>query len=104
MEKESIQIAKTILDQIKYFDRSALLAWGAKNFLAMPESKEYSGGLRMTVNGLTFKGIVIIELTWTDEYVVSFINNNGELLKQDKGVFCDNLVQVIDFIEGKHAA
>ena len=104
MENESMQIAQTILDQIRYFDRSALMAWGAKNFLAMPESKEYRGGLRMNVNGLTFKGIVAIELTWTDEYVVSFITKKGEVQKECKGVYCDNIVPVIDYIEGKYAA
>ena len=104
MENESMQIAQTILDQIRYFDRSALMAWGAKNFLALPESKEYHGGLRMNVNGLTFKGIVSVGLTWTDEYIVSFITKTGELQKEFTGVYCDNLVPIIDYIEGKHAA
>ena len=102
MENESMQIAKTILEQIKYFDRCALMAWGARNFLALPESKEYRGGLRMNVNGLSFKGIVMVGLTWTDEYEVSFISKSGELQKKYDGVYCDNLVPVIDYIEGKY--
>ncbi len=99
-----MQIAKTIIEQIRYFDRSALMAWGAKNFIAMPESKDAQGGIRMNVNGLTFKGIVLIELTWLDEYVVSFITKSGEIQRKYEGVYCDNLVPIIDYIEGKYAA
>ena len=41
-----MEIAKIILGQIKYLDKMALMAWGARNFVALPKSKEFQGGLR----------------------------------------------------------
>lgn len=104
MENTSFQIAQTIINQIKYLDRSALLAWGAKNYVALPESKDFQGGLTFKVNGLTFKGWVKVELTWLDEYKVSFINKKAEVEKSYEGVYCDMLVDIIDYVEGKYAA
>ena len=100
-ETQSLSIANEILRQIKCLDRSALMAWGSSNFLALPESKEFQGGVRFNVNGLTHKGLVVVELRWMDDYTVSFINKKGELVKQVEGVYCDMLVDVIDFIESK---
>ena len=42
---KTMEIAQTILDQIRYADRMAIMAWGAKNFSAISESKEFQGGL-----------------------------------------------------------
>lgn len=86
------------------FDRYALMAWGAKDFISLPESKNFQGGVRFKVNGLTFKGWVKVELTWMDVYYVSFINNKCEVVKQFEDVYCDMLVDIIDWIENKHAA
>lgn len=104
MESKPIQIAQTILSQIKYADRCALMAWGAKDFVALSESKEFQGGVRFKVNGLTFKGWVSIELRWMDDYTVTFINKKAAVVKVVNGVYCDMLVEVIDFVEGKQAA
>lgn len=104
MENQSILIAQTVLSQIKFLDRSALMAWGARNYIALPESKTIQGGVRFKVNGLTFKGYVSVELTWLDVYNVSFIKNNGEVVKSYEHVYCDMLVTIIDWIEGKQAA
>ncbi len=95
-----MQIAKTIVNQINYADRSALLAWGASNFLALPQSKEFQGGLSFKVNGLVFKGEVKVELRWVDDYTVSFMHK-GNIIKQYQGVYCDMLVDIIDYVEGK---
>jgi hypothetical protein len=38
-----MEIARTIIEQIKYADKWALMAYGSKNFVALPESKEYQG-------------------------------------------------------------
>lgn len=99
-ETATMQIAKTIISQINYADRSALLAWGASNFLALQESKEFQGGVSFKVNGLVFKGEVKIELRWVDDYTVSFVRN-GKTIKQYECVYCDMLVDIIDYIEGK---
>ena len=97
----TMEIAQTILEQIKYADRSALLAWGAKNFSSISESKEFEGGLAFQVDGLVHKGWIKICLRWVDDYSIIFINKNREVVKTSKGVYCDMIVDVIDWIEGK---
>lgn len=92
-------IAKTIMDQIKYADRLALMAWGAKNFAAVSESKEFSGGLSFQVNGLKHKGWVTIKLRWVDDYTIIFTNKKRDVVKTFEGAYCDMLVPVIDWIE-----
>lgn len=100
-QEETMHIAQTIIDQIKYADRSALLAWGAKNFAAVSPCKEFQGGLSFQVNGLTHKGWVTVKLRWVDEYTIIFTNRNREVVRTFEGAFYDMLVPVIDWIEGK---
>ncbi len=97
----SVDIAKTIIDQINYADRSALMAWGAQHYAAISETKEFQGGVTFQVNGLTHKGWVKVCLRWVDDYTIIFINKNREVVKTVEGAFCDMLVPVIDWIEGK---
>lgn len=97
----TMEIAQTIVDQIKYADRSALMAWGARNFSAISESKDYEGGLTFQVDGLNHKGWVKVCLRWVDDYTIIFINKNGEVVKTFEGAYCDMLVPVIDWIEGR---
>ena len=104
MENTSVQIALTILNQIKYLDKYALMAWGAKQYVSLSECKDFQGGVRFKVNGLTFKGWVKVELTWINEYKVSFINRKAEVVKAYEGVYCDMLVDIIDYVEGKYEA
>jgi len=104
MENTPVQIARTILNQIKYQDKSALMAWGAKSFCSLSETESTIGGLSFQVNGLTHKGWVTIKLDWSDTYTVVFTNKNREVIKTIEGVYCDMLVDIIDFIEGKHVA
>ena len=61
-DSHTIDIAKTIIQQIQYADKWFLPAVGAANFLALPESKEFQGGLRFKCNGLAHKGFVEISL------------------------------------------
>ena len=77
------------------------MAWGATNFAALSESKEFQGGLVFKVNGLTHQGWVKICLRWVDDYTIVFINRNREVVKTFEGAYCDMLVPVIDWIEGK---
>ncbi|TPV31934.1 hypothetical protein FJ651_14060 [Paucihalobacter ruber] len=104
MKNSTMQIAQTILNQIKYLDRSALMAWGAQSFCALSENEVRAGGLSFRVNGITHKGWVTIELDWLDTYNVIFTNRNRNVVKSFEGVYCDQLVDIIDYIEGKHAA
>ena len=98
---QTMAIAETILEQIQYADRYALWAWGATNFVALQESKEFQGGLEFQVNWLTHKGWVKVGLRWVDDYTIVFINQNRELVKTTEEIYCDMLVPAIDWIEGK---
>jgi len=101
MENQSLSIAKTILQQIQYADCWFLPAIGAKNFSALPESKLFQGGIRFKVNGLKHKGIVEIGLRYVDDYTICFLNKNGDEIKKVEGVYCDMLVEVLDWVEGR---
>ena len=96
-----MEIAKTILEQIKYGDKWALMAYGSKHFVALPESKEFQGGLQFEVNGLKHIGTVRIQLKWIDTYTITFINKKGVTVKEVEDVYCDMLLDVLDYIEGK---
>lgn len=98
---QTMEIAHTILDQIRYADPAALLAWGAVQFAAVSPSKDYQGGLAFQVNGLTHQGWVKVCLRYVDDYTISFIDVNREVVKTVEGCYCDMLVPVIDWIEGK---
>ena len=87
--------------QIQYADRWFLPAIGAKNFLALPESKMAQGGVRFSCNGLKHKGVVEISLRWVDDYTVSFLSKVGDEIRSVEGVYCDMLVDVLDWVEGK---
>ena len=104
MEITSVQIARTILNQIKNLDRSALMAWGANSYCSLSQTKYRVGGLSFKVNGLTHQGWVTIELNWLDTYNIIFTNENRNVVKTFEDIYCDMLVNVIDYIEGKHAA
>ncbi|WP_366182953.1 hypothetical protein [Flavobacterium ovatum] len=96
-----MEIAKTIIAQIKFADKWALMAYGSTNYMALPESKEYQGGLQFKVNGFKHKGTVRIQLNWIDTYTITFLNKKGEVKKEVEDVYCDMLVDVLDWIEGK---
>ena len=98
---KTMEIARIILNQINYADRSAMMAWGAKNHAAVSESKEFQGGLSFQVNGLKHKGWVTVKLRWVDDYTITFINKKREVVKEIEGAYCDMLVPVIDWVEGK---
>jgi hypothetical protein len=94
-------IANTILQQIKYADKWALAAYGARNFIPLPECKIFQGGLKFQCNGLRHRGTVVIQLKWIDTYTISFLSMNGKVEKVVKDTYCDELVSVLDYIEGK---
>ena len=95
------EIARTVLDQINYGDKWFLPAVGGKNFHSMSECKEFSGGLGFQCNGLNHKGWVKIQLRWTDTYTISFVNKKREVVRVVEGVYCDQLIEILDYIEGR---
>lgn len=98
---ETMIIAKTILQQIKSLDRFFLIAAGANNFAALSSNSERLGGLEFKVNGLTHKGWCKIELTYMDTYRVLFINRKREVVKTVDECYCDQLIQILDYVEGR---
>lgn len=100
-ESQTLELAQTILDQIKFGDRYALGAWGATHFAAISESQEFQGGLTFQIKALKLTGWVKICLRWLDDYTILFIDENREVVKTCEGVYCDQLVEVIDWIEGR---
>jgi len=98
---ETMEIAKTIMQQIKAQDPYAFMAYGAHNFAALSNTNDRLGGLEFKVNGLVHKGWCKIELTFMDTYRVLFINRKRELVKTVEECYCDQLVQILDFVEGR---
>jgi hypothetical protein len=97
----TMDIAQTIIEQVKYVDKWALMAYGSRNFTALSESKLYQGGLQFQVNGFHFKGTVRIQLKWIDTYTITFISKKCEIVKEVENVYCDTLVDILDWIECK---
>lgn len=97
----NMTIASTIYGQIHALDGMAWYAWGSKNPMALKD------GLQFDVNGLVFKGKVIIKLTAMDDYTITFGRMNRKTFEFDvketaEGVYCDQLVEILDhYIEGK---
>lgn len=94
-----MSIANIIIQQITALDPWALPAFGATNLFEIPECNEYMGGLMFTVNGLKHKGNVIIYLKWSDEYKIVFMSKDGIPVKEYDSVYCDMLVDVLNYIE-----
>lgn len=108
---ESKQVAQTIIEQIKASDRTALMSWGARQFIALNEEqigeKLQLGGLQMTVSGLLFKGKVLVRLMANDTYTVEIGNVRAGAWKVKatvEGVFCDELEYQIDSLIERKAA
>jgi hypothetical protein len=88
-------IAKTIVEQIRYIDRWALGAWGAKNMMAHPKGLSFK-----TSGAVKWKGTVTVTLDeGKDLYVVKFTRLRKLQVIVDKiveDVFVEDLVSVID--------
>lgn len=90
-----MSIAKIILGQIKTLDRMAMMAWGAKDLVAMKD------GLKFKTSGMVkWKGYVYVQYDeGHDLYNVIFGRVRKLEWKVDKqvdGVFVEDLVSVID--------
>jgi len=94
-----MNIAQTILSQIKTIDPMALPAWGAKDLMDM------NNGLRFKTSGMTpYKGYVYIRYNeGADLYDVSFYRIRKLEVKMDKvigDVYAQDLVSTIDNFVG----
>lgn len=92
-------IAATIRNQIKSIDPWALGAWGAKDLVDM------GNGFKFKTSGMTgWKGYVYIRYNaGKDLYDIDFFRLRNYAAVYDKkieGVFCDQLVSIIDDFVG----
>jgi hypothetical protein len=97
---ETMTIAKTIMNQIKSLDRWFLMAVGAHNYAALSTNEKRAGGLEFKVRGLKHTGWCKIELTYLDTYRIYFINKKREVVKTVEECYCDQLIQILNFVEG----
>lgn len=106
---ETMQISTTILDQIKTLDHWALGAWGARQFVTInpgpstPEIGPVLGGVSFKIKTPKYmKGVkVLVYYTADDLYnirVCRIINFNITEIKTVTGIYCDQLVEIIDGI------
>ena len=104
-----VEIAKTIQSQIVPIDNMALFAWGAKKFTALTETNTTLGGLQFVVNGLAFKGIIVISLNGSDLYEIEAKTKsriNRRTMEQTglkrkffaEDIYAEDLVNVLDSI------
>jgi hypothetical protein len=98
-QTQQMEIARLIVAQIQYLDRWALLAYGAMEYRALPESKEFKGGLRFSVTGQVHQGFVYIQLRWVDDYTITFSTYDGVEVEKFERVYFDQLIEFLDFIE-----
>ena len=100
---EQYMVGKTILDQIRAIDSSAIMAWGAKNLLI---TNKNLGSLRFEISGcskIKGKAFVEVELTPFDTYTITVsktTNNQVKIMDVAEGVYCDELVYIIDSLVG----
>jgi hypothetical protein len=104
MSQSNPGVAKTILNQIRTLDPSALMAYGYRACFYEDNS------ITFKVNGSKCKrAYVKISLNFMDTYdieVFSFRKSGFDMVKKElgksEGIYCDQLVEVLDrHIEGK---
>jgi hypothetical protein len=94
-ENRGLEVAKSILFQLKAMGQVEMWSWGARDFCVTPESKEFAGGLIFKTNGFKHKGWVSIKLR-NDLYHIFLTNNKGEVVKSFTEVYFDEMVNMID--------
>jgi hypothetical protein len=89
-----MNIAQTIISQIKTLDKCALMAWGAKDYVNMGD------GLKFKTSGLVKKKChVYIKLNGLDLYDVQFFRLRNAEIKVDhvaSNIYAEDLIRVID--------
>jgi hypothetical protein len=92
-------ITATIFNQIKLLDRRAMMAWGARELVAMKD------GLKFKTSGMVrWKGYVYIKYDYgQDLYNIDFYRVRNAVIKYDRrleGVFAEDMVSLIDQVVG----
>lgn len=89
MENQSMEIAKTIKEQLFAINRTIVWSWGANSWTVV------ENGLAFKVQGFKFKGVVKITLTPFDTYKVEFIKAK-KVVEEYPDVYFDELINIID--------
>lgn len=92
MQKQ-LQIATTIREQLYAGGRKIVWSWGAHEWQALPETREYDGGLQFRVKGRLYNGPVHIWLAYDDTYTIKL---KDKAAKELKNIYCNQLTEVVD--------
>ena len=85
-----MEMAKYILSILKT-NLVVVWSWGFNSPAAL------SDGLTFRVNGFKHSGIVnVLYIHATDDFSVQLLNNKGEIVKEIRGVYFDELIDIID--------
>jgi hypothetical protein len=90
-----MEIAKTILHQIKIQDRWALSSWGATNSINLGNGVQFDIRTPFYPKGVKIR----IQLNNMDTYDIEVIQVSGEkvsVLETKKDIYCDMLIGTID--------
>ena len=96
------QLAKEIVNQIMGIDKWALGAYAAQNLKVLGTDDNFIGGLEFSCNGYNVKGKTKIKTKWNETYTIDFYDKKGNNMKSVDGVYCDQLVTILDYIELKN--
>lgn len=88
MSKELTDVAKIVMSQIMGIDPSAVMVWGARDYITLDSNDKQEGGMAFIVSGLKLKGQVEIRLQWDDTYTIRFLKDGVEI-KKSETVYCD---------------
>ena len=95
------EIAETIMLQLRMPSIIKYFSWGAHNFgycCVKNESQDQNvnAALRFKVNGMKFKGYVVVILNFLDYYDVEFVSTRKNLKHKVNDVDAFSLQEVID--------
>lgn len=88
-QKQSLEIANTIRQQLFGTGTVKVWSWGAHNWVAIPN------GLLFKVQGFIFKGYVAINLMPDDTYTIKLVKDQ-KIVKEFSDVHFDEMVDLID--------
>lgn len=94
-------VGQEILNQIRVQDRMALMAWGASEYIALPENDKSLGGLQFKIRTPKYKRGVRVKITLngSDLYDIEIIRVSGanvKVLDTANDVYADMLIEVLD--------
>ena len=108
----TMNITKTIMNQIKAIDFWAMGAWGTRNKVSLNETDKRLGGFQFDIKCPKVKnGRVLIELNGLDLYNVTVYRKTRKkvdgifmphmpVVKEVENLYAEDLVRVIDGIVG----